>query len=381
MTKKNQRRKSALLSALLCLALLAGCGVLKTEESPTPPQQTEEPVETSRPTSTPSPAPTPTPVPQGSLTVPDRETVKGELQAAMEELRQPRAMDLDPGLELSELDVKNLYYEITRERPDLKYTYDLAAAVQEGQLTCGLSFMPYKTGAFPADFGGEEADSLQKLLALAENHLGEESVPVRITDPTLEPDKMNRALQQVGGGYLYCALNADATAIQYTPPADMTLADCLEALALADSLADQVVEELITDGMTQREKAQALYAYLTVNVEYDPQYTADRAHMPYESQTAVGALRDRTAICGGYANALKLLYEKVGIPCYTISGKYFQENHMWNIARLEGEWLWFDATIDRGSTGEFGFLRFALAELDTMKYHYEEGDVEALTVP
>lgn len=73
--------------------------------------------------------------------------------------------------------------------------------------------------------------------------------------------------------------------------------------------------------------------------------------------------------------AVKLLFEKAGIPCFNVTGKFFGENHMWNIALLDGQWLWFDATSDRGSTGEFGFLRFALTELDCSKYQWNQDEV------
>lgn len=381
---EKQKTVRALLAALLCLCLLAGCGGPGGAESasPTPPEQTAEtPQATPALSPTPTPEPTPTPVQSEPLAVSGREEVKEELVRAIEALEQPRAMELASGLELSQLDVKNLYYEITAERPGLKYAYDLQPDLREGRLTCEISYMPYKTGDFPEGFAGEEAGSVAELLALAESHLGESEAPVRITDAALEPDRMNRALRQVGGGYIYCALNADATALVYTPPQGMTLEACAAALARADELAGQVVEELIGDGMTQREQAQALYAYLTANVTYDQRYYSDRTAMPYESQTALGTLGDHRAICGGYANALKLLYEKVGIPCYTVSGKYFQEGHMWNVALLDSQWLWFDATTDQGSSGEFGFLRFALKELDSMKYHYDEDDIRALTAP
>ena len=66
---------------------------------------------------------------------------------------------------------------------------------------------------------GEEITTIKDLLVVAEKHMGEVSVPVYITNTTLEPDVMNRALQQVGGGYILCTLNMDATALQYSAPA------------------------------------------------------------------------------------------------------------------------------------------------------------------
>ena len=70
--------------------------------------------------------------------------------------------------------------------------------------------------------------------------------------------------------------------------------------------------------------------------------------MPYDSTTAYGALHDHLAICGGYAQAFQLLLEQAGIPCITVSGKMGGENHMWNLAQVDGEWLYFDPTSDRG---------------------------------
>lgn len=316
---------------------------------------------------------------RGIFAASDRDAVKQELMESMQQLRQPRVLDISLlGMESPELDIKNIYYSITAEHPELKYAYDLTIAVDGAEAKCQFYYMPYKTGIFEEGFVGEEAGSIAELLAVAESHLGEISVPVRITNPQLEPDRINRALNQVGGGYILCALNIDATALQYSAPLGMTMEDCIAALDLADDMADEVIAKVITADMTEREQAEALYSYLTQTVSYDQQYYADRDHMSYDSQTAVGALHDHVAICGGYANALQLLYKKIGIPCYQVSGRYFDEYHMWNLAKLDGEWLWFDATIDRGSSSEYGFLRFALAELDDVKYHYREQDVLTL---
>ena len=160
--------------------------------------------------------------------------------------------------------------------------------------------MPYKTGDYPEGFDGEEVSSLKELVEAAQKHLTEETAAVRIMDPSLDPDTMNRALQQVGGGYLYCALNRDGTEIRYEVPVGLTREACLSALEQADQIAAQIVQEDISEE------------------------------------------------------------EKAGIPCWNVSGKCLNEYHMWNIAKVDGEWVWFDATTDRGSTGEYGFLRFAL---------------------
>ncbi len=387
-------KKIGLLITLLCIIVLSGCrkqpdasGVPDISQqpeisglpSPTPweekPSQKEEGLEEEVPEQKEDMEEED----KGSLAVSDKDEIKMELAEAMRQLRQPRVMEVSSlVLEYPEIDVKNIYYSIVRDYPELKYAYNLEVTVDGTELKCQIYYMPYKMGVFPDDFVGEEVGSLQDLLAVAESYLGELSFPIRITNTQMDPDDMSRALQQVGGGYIFCSLNVDATAIQYSAPSEMTMEDCITALDLAGSIADEVISQVVTPGMTQYEQAKAVYSYLAQEVSYDQRYYSDRSNMPYESQTALGALRDHLAICGGYANALKILYEKIGIPCYNVTGKYFSENHMWNLAKLDGEWLWFDATSDRGNSPEYGFLRFALKELDETKYQYKEKDIRQL---
>ena len=175
----------------------------------------------------------------------------------------------------------------------------LTAAMEE------ISRKGYEGASLSTLCAEKEISTLGELISAAEENMGNEPVPVRITDPKLDPDTMNRALQQVGGGYLYCGLNKDATAIVCSAPWNMSVEDCLSALAQADALAESVVSQLITGDMSDLEKAEALYAWVTANVEYDQRYYSDRNAMPYESQTALGALRDGIAICGGYSHAVK----------------------------------------------------------------------------
>lgn len=46
--------------------------------------------------------------------------------------------------------VKNLYYSILSDHPEYKYAYDLTSEVgEDGLLRCKVSYMPYRTGAYP----------------------------------------------------------------------------------------------------------------------------------------------------------------------------------------------------------------------------------------
>ena len=229
----------------------------------------------------------------------------------------------------------------------------------DGLLRCTISYMPYRTGDYPEGFQGTEVDSLAGLVQAARDGLAQESIPIRITDPELLVDHMNKALQQVGGSYLLCQLSRDGTAVTVTPQGGLTRQQALARLAELDALAEQIYGETVAPEMSQREQAQALYAYLTEQVRYDFRYYGAPGEMPYDSTTAYGALHDGLAICGGYAQAFQLLLEQAGIPCVTVSGKLGAENHMWDLAQIDGQWLYFDPTSDRGRAAH-GFQCFGV---------------------
>lgn len=376
-----------LISGLIILSALVLCACGASEPTPTPTPTPAQTVTPSAPAETPSAEPTPTAEPESTPTpVPELliaqtpEDVENELYAAVCALRQPAPMDISSvAFDMEpELAVKNLYYGLTARFPEIKYAYDLEAQTENGILNCRVSYMPYMTGDWPESCAGaQEVSSAEELLRAAEAHIGAQDYPIRLTDTSLTPDDMSRVLQQAGGGYILCAMNRDATAITYSPAMGMKIEDCMALLEQADTLAAQIAAQVTDDSMTEMEKAQALYTYLTVNVQYDRRYYSDRSNMPYDSQTAIGALRDNLAICGGYSNALKLLFEQVGITCYNVTGKCSRENHMWNIARIDSQWLWFDATSDRGLTPD-SFRQFALTELDTERYTWEQTWVDVL---
>lgn len=320
-------------------------------------------------------------LPEGPVTAADAEELSGYLELAMQRAEQPPAVEaafLDSEAD-PEMTVRNLYYALLSEHPECKCAYDLAMErTGDGLYRITFSYMPYRTGDYPADFAGEEAGSFGELIALAQEHLDQAEIPVRVTDPSLTVDDLGRALQQVGGGYLLCQLSRDGTAITVTPQNGLTHQAALDRLAEIETLAQQIVEECVTDSMTLPEQAEALYTRLTDRVAYDFRYYTDLASMPYESTTAYGALKDDLAICGGYAQALQALYEQVGIPCLTVSGQWNGENHMWNLVWLDGEWRYCDATSDRGRS-EFGFGCYRVTAENLWGHTWDQDWVARLT--
>ena len=65
--------------------------------------------------------------------------------------------------------------------------------------------------------------------------------------------------------------------------------------------------------------------------------------------TAYGALVQKSAVCDGYALALKYLMDRCGIECIVIPGTVNGAPHVWNTAFWDGRWHEMDITWDASS--------------------------------
>lgn len=251
----------------------------------------------------------------------------------------------------AENDLKNIYYAVLSEHPELKYAYDLSVNVANGVAEGTFRFMPYKTGAYvntqPA--GAHTIGSLHDADVRAQSMIsGTERLSIAITDPKLDVDSIKNALGQGGYGWVAYTLNRDATEIMATPTVGKTLSECADEINDTFALAREILEPILADGMTNRDKLEAVYTYITENVAYDFRYYSDKGNLPFASMVALGALRDNLAICGGYSHALEMLLDLCGIENYTVSGSSQGEYHAWNYVILDGVGYYCDPTADRG---------------------------------
>ena len=115
--------------------------------------------------------------------------------------------------------------------------------------------------------------------------------------------------------------------------------------AAVDSFIAQWKAANISDGMSDDEKARAIYDWIVINVAYEDGAPND--------QSSYGALIDRRCVCGGFTNAFMSLAKACGLDA-----KYlFTSNHAFNIVELDGKWYTVDATQkqykDRSTTGVY----------------------------
>lgn len=114
---------------------------------------------------------------------------------------------------------------------------------------------------------------------------------------------------------------------------------------LVNKKVDLVINEIITNGMSEYEKEKAIHDYVVNNTSYDLENT-EKDTLPVETHTPYGSLINGVAVCDGYASAVKKLMDKIGMECRIVTGEAGGVAHAWNVAKVDGLWRHLDATWD-----------------------------------
>lgn len=119
------------------------------------------------------------------------------------------------------------------------------------------------------------------------------------------------------------------------------------------NMAKSVLDEIITDGMSDYEKELAVYKWMTTNIGFD---SDSMTVVPEDESKPVdnpnGVLKNHEAVCVGYATTFRLFMQMLGIDCMVVHDSYL--SHSWDLVKLDGQWYHTDIYSDAGSsTGNF----------------------------
>lgn len=104
---------------------------------------------------------------------------------------------------------------------------------------------------------------------------------------------------------------------------------------------NEIIQNNLNGNMTDREKIRTIHDYIINNTKYDTVY-AQNGSSEHVANTAYGALMQGYAVCGGYADAMALFLDKLGIKNYKIAS----DTHVWNYVNIEDAWYHLDLTWD-----------------------------------
>ena len=134
--------------------------------------------------------------------------------------------------------------------------------------------------------------------------------------------------------------------------ADYAAAGAIEnAIKQRDSAVAAILAQ-IPAGLDARGKLANLNKWFTLHNEYNR--SADLNAIGYTPHRALKALAGNAGVngpvCDGYSRALKVICDKLGIPCILDTGMAsngsHSELHMWNRVQIDGVWYGVDCTWD-----------------------------------
>lgn len=117
--------------------------------------------------------------------------------------------------------------------------------------------------------------------------------------------------------------------------------------ALLNEKIDLIMQNIIKEDMTEKDKIKAVHDYIINHSVYDEKRAeAIKANKDLNVQTpshkAIGPLIKGAALCSGYSDAMALFLDKMNIKNYKIAS----ENHVWNFINLDQKWYHLDLTWD-----------------------------------
>ena len=111
------------------------------------------------------------------------------------------------------------------------------------------------------------------------------------------------------------------------------------------AMADTVLAEILTEGMTPLEKVTAIYDYVKGHVAY-----VSHSEKGDWLKAAYQGLSEGKGDCYTYANTSKLLLTRAGIQNMDIAKIPAKSNHVWNLVDIGDGWYHFDTCPRRGLT-------------------------------
>ncbi len=108
-----------------------------------------------------------------------------------------------------------------------------------------------------------------------------------------------------------------------------------------------IISQVITDGMTTRDKIKAFHDYIINTTVYDEARSDEIKNKIYNanifnSHNASGVLENHIALCSGYTDVMAVFLNTIGVPNFKVSNN----DHIWNAVYIDDAWYHLDLTWD-----------------------------------
>ena len=117
---------------------------------------------------------------------------------------------------------------------------------------------------------------------------------------------------------------------------------------LIDNEVKRLINSLLTNDMTKKDKIKTFHDYIINNSVYDKDFCISENELecittsPYQADNAYGVLFEHKGICSGYTDLMAIFLTQLGITNYRVTN----DEHTWNAVYLDNNWYHLDATWD-----------------------------------
>lgn len=123
-------------------------------------------------------------------------------------------------------------------------------------------------------------------------------------------------------------------------------------------MAKKVLKEIIKDTMTDYEKEQAVYDWMTTSLQNDSGLLTVIPSTTEDCDNPYGVLKYHNAVCVGYATTFRMFMQMMDIDCKVVHNT--DNYHSWDLVKLEGDWYHVDIYSDAGN---HSYSNFNLSDL------------------
>ncbi len=149
-----------------------------------------------------------------------------------------------------------------------------------------------------------------------------------------------------------------------------------ELRAAADSAAAELASWGVSDTRLQYLNAAQ---YINSHTDYDftmadAIHTDERSQEEWMQSSGYGSLIMGSTVCTGYAMAFKSVCDRLGLPCWVVSGFTEDTGHAWNMVLIDGETWYMDCTF-ADTSGEDEWLLMSESQYAQKDYYYADSAV------
>ena len=208
-------------------------------------------------------------------------------------------------------------------------------------------------------------DDQKQLYKAIYDGLHEMKPKITWTGKTITQDVFSNVLNAINmdNPHLFYVDFADIVAQQYFSRQDVIPAYCYtkDEKEIVFGKVKKVLQKILSKvcGKNDFQKALCLHDLLVKNVLYDKQAVQNLNRYHRRSNTILGVLFFKTAVCEGIAKIFKYLLNALDIKCIVVVGKASDTSlpdcdilHAWNVAKLDGKAVHIDVTWDVNASDE-----------------------------